>query len=151
MVEISKEKIKLPIERLETNSPGLRVARSIESGFIRSSAGNDLKLRSARKVSLQGPKYLDLSSFGGKISGKALDGFKIQGQRISLEAGEIIMKNIQIAHHNNSIPHQHHHVKKLNKKESFKMSQKKVFSLCVCKNGKVFISDGKCAADYQVC
>ncbi len=115
---------------------GLRVLRNIETGFVRSSAGSDLKLRALKRVSLKGPKSLDVSSFGGAIRAKAHGHVKIAGQKLILSAGDIVLKNVRSLPQNNT-------------EKTKKFGQ--VYALCACKSGKVFVTHGHCKADYQVC
>ncbi|XP_050426502.1 delta-sarcoglycan isoform X2 [Adelges cooleyi] len=122
---------------------------SVQTPMVRADSRHDLRLESAsRKIELSGPQGVTIESRAGDITASCLMDLKLQSisGAIQIDAAKVFFKGLKTF----STDPQKDGKPNLGPTAS-RDKLPSVYQLCVCGNGKVFMSppDGQCAADNE--
>ncbi|KAG1662135.1 Zeta-sarcoglycan [Nymphon striatum] len=151
LFEVNKDEVLFAVNTLrlpdnpETNQGGLVFDGSIQTNLLHSGLHSSLRLQApTRKIQIDGPEGVSLEAKAGGIGASSAQDLKLKSidGAISLDSRHIELKNLRTSEPNTD-----------DDEVISKETDIPVYQLCVCDNGKLFLSlpSGNCKADDLVC
>ncbi|XP_031624674.1 delta-sarcoglycan isoform X2 [Contarinia nasturtii] len=158
---VNKNEVLIGANALNVEGEGGAVFReSIQTPLIRAEPGKELKLESpTRSLLINAGKDIFIKSGAGSIDASCLNDIRIQSTdgSIRLDSASILMPNLKIVQSSMSstsssaMPsmYDHHHQGAQHQHQSPSQHHHKIYQLCACSNGKLFLamSHSICAGD----
>lgn len=124
---------------------------SVQTPIVRAEAGHDLKLESpTRTLQMQAPLGITIESQAGDIAATCYEDLRLKstGGTVRIDSPSIVLANLRTAvvTVKPKLPLQQQSANPTR-------STVQVFQVCVCSNGRLFLSspDGACVADPTIC
>jgi len=118
---------------------------SIQTQVVRAEPGEDLKLESpTRSLHVQAAQRVKLEALAGEVAATSYHNLRLKstGGSIKLDSSSVMLPNIRTTTLTAKV-----------KNSSQTKSSVQIFQVCVCSNGRLFLSppDGNCVADATIC
>jgi len=142
LMQVDKDLMEIASNSLKVEGDGgIVFSDYVQTPIIRAEPGKDLKLESpTRSLEIQASQEIFIQSRAGSIETASLNDIKIRSSSgsIRLDAEQIILSNL-----NQFII-----------SDKTTSDQNKVYQLCICENGKIFLAPSHffiCAGDSTIC